>query len=172
MCTWISERWLYIHTTFASNWFMTQTQGIFSKKNTCISAAPRKYVYSLISFLLFYFFKCFLLHGLPKSFCRLSLTRDLMASQCHLQSYDNCMSCHTVYYCWNEHHCHWYSHIRCKKTHMDKCLFLYSECFISFEVLWDFVVVKLFLNNYLRAAYKGNCIIKQEIVHDKEKINQ
>lgn len=55
--TWISERWLYIHTTFASNWFMTQTQCIFSKKNACISAAPRKYVYSLISFLLFYFFK-------------------------------------------------------------------------------------------------------------------
>lgn len=49
---------------------------------------------------------------------------------------------------------------------------LYLECFIPFEVLWDFAVVKLFLNNYLRAAYKGNCIIKQEIVHDKEEINQ
>lgn len=63
-------------------------------------------------------------------------------------------------------------HIRCKNQRMDKLLFLDSECFIFFEVLWDFVVVKLFLNNYLRAAYKGNCIIKQEIVHDKEEINQ
>jgi len=63
-------------------------------------------------------------------------------------------------------------HVRCKKQHMDKYPFLYSECSISFEVLWDFVVVKLFLNNYLRAAYKGNCITKQEIVHDKEEINQ
>lgn len=55
---------------------------------------------------------------------------------------------------------------------MEKSLYLYSECFISFEVPWDFCVVKLFLNNYPRAAYKGNCIIKQEIVHDNEEINQ
>lgn len=63
-------------------------------------------------------------------------------------------------------------HIRCKKRCKDKWLFLCSECFISFEVFWGFLEVELFLNNYLRAAYKGNCIIKQEIVHDKEEINQ
>lgn len=37
---------------------------------------------------------------------------------------------------------------------------------------WDIVTMKLFLNYCLRAEYKGNYIIKQEIVHDKEEINQ
>lgn len=40
-----------------------------------------------------------------------------------------------------------------------------------FYAPWDVVIMKI-ISKWLRAEYKGNCIIKQEIVHDKEEINQ
>lgn len=86
--------------------------------------------------------------------------------------YDDCLLCCTLYCCWIKRYCNWYRPYKMQKSTYGQASVPWFRMFYIFEVLWDFVVVKLFLNNYLRAAYKGNCIIKQEIVHDKEEINQ